>query len=32
MSSMGWSEKSLALPTEYKNHPANGDLKKDTKG
>jgi len=29
---MGWSEKSLALPTEHKDHPAYDDLKEDIKG
>lgn len=29
---MGWSKKSLALPMKYKDHPAYGDLKEDTKG
>lgn len=32
MSTTGWSEKSLALPTEHKDHPPYGDLKEDTKG
>jgi len=29
---MRWSEKSLALPTEHKDHPAYDDLKKNIKG